>query len=275
MQKKLWLILLSLLISTAAQACELSMGYRTNAKPPLIASMPDNSGLYLDIYTEATQRIGCSLKVIRQPKGRIMHLINEGQIDFYPGLSFTQTRAESIHYIENGLKDGNIGLTRANEKEITSLYQVAERNMIMVVSFGGYDHNAQAYGIHVRKPYDHTLSQLLDLVLNHKADFHAYNLLAVQYYLRNNPDKAKKLKVHMDCCEIAHKMYLGFSSRSPNIKLILNPDFDSSQPVSSSNQPFKADPNSVAGRLQQALKSMLNDGSFQQIYQKYFGPDPS
>lgn len=270
MVKYLLLLATTLLSVQFSHACELTMGYRTNAKPPFIADKPDNSGLYRDLYTEATQRIGCSLKVIRQPKGRIMHLIDAGEIDFYPGLSFTKKRAEYVSYIGNGLKDGNIGLTRKDEQEVLSLHDVAERNMVMVVSYGGYDHNAADYGIHLRKPHDYTLGEIVDLILNDKADFHAYNLLAVQYYLKNNPEKAKQLKVHLNCCDVAHRMYLGFSKKSDNIRLIPNPDYDPTQAPGPENTEKIADPASIAGRLEKALADMQTDGSFQRIHDKYF-----
>lgn len=273
MVRYLLLLAATLFSVQLTHACELTMGYRTNAKPPFIAEMPDSSGLYRDLYVEATKRIGCTLKVVRQPKGRIMHLMRAGEIDFYPGLSFTTRREETITFIENGLKDGNIGLTRKDEQEVLSLHDVAKRNMVMVVSYGGYDHNAADYGIHLRKPHDYTLGEMVDLILNDKADFHAYNLLAVQYYLKNNPDKAEKLKVHRNCCDVAQKMYLGFSKNSDNIRLIPNPAYNPDQPITPENTLNKVDPDSTAGRLQQALADMQTDGSFQQIYGKYFATE--
>lgn len=274
----LTLMLFLMTLSTHSQACELTMGYRTNAKPPFIAEMPDNNGLYRDLYTEASRRIGCQLTIVRQPKGRIMHLIKNGEIDFYPGLSFSQQRSEFAAFIANGLKDGNIGLSRADEPEILSMQDVAERKMIMVVSFGGFDQNAEAFGIHVRHPYDYTLDEIVDLILSKRADFHAYNLLAIEHYLLTHPEKAKQLKRHSRCCGPTIPMYLGFSKRSPHLALTANPDFDPALPAYNPeradhilNLPNRISPDSVAGRLQQTLEAMQSDGTFQRIYRNYFG----
>lgn len=275
MAKKTVIFLLVFLSAQWAAACELTMGYRVNAKPPFIAEMPDNSGLYMDIYTEASKRIGCKLSVVRQPKGRIMRMIAMGSIDFYPGLSFTEKRMEFVTFIPNGLKDGNIGITRSDEKEIFSLHEVAERDMTMVVSFGSFDHNAAEYGINLRTPYDFGLSDMVDLILNMKADFHAYNLLAVEYFLKNNPEKAKFLKIHRFCCELAFDMYLAFSKNSPHIDLLPNPNYISVQPLFPPNLPHIPAPKSTAGKLAQALADMKKDGSFNRIYSKYFAVDGS
>ncbi len=269
------LIALSLFLgSQITQACEITMGYRTNAKPPFINEMPDNSGLYYDLYHEATQRIGCELRVMRQPKGRVMHMIEAGKIDFYPGLSYTEERNTFATFIANGLKDSNIGISRADEAEVTSLENIADRDMVMVVSFGGFDNYAEDYGINVRHPYDFTLSEIIDLILDKKADFHAYNLLAIQYYMMNNPEKAKQLRIHPNCCDVAHNMYLGFSKKSPHLRLIPNPNYTPEQEVSERNPLYIPAPDSIAGKLQAALVAMQDDGSFQKIYRKYFGSTP-
>lgn len=261
------------LIVIPVSACELMMGYRTNAKPPFIATAPDNSGLYQDLYQEASRRIHCTLTIVRQPKARILHLMKEGVIDFYPGLSFSEARAAHITFLPNGLKDGYIGLTRSTEPEIHSLHDVAARELVMVVSFGGYDLNAKEYGIHVRRPYDFDLTQIVDLILEGHADFYAYNLLAVRYFLKNSPEKAAQLKVHNHCCQTPQQMFLGFSKTSQHMALIPNPDYRSDLPLSESNTPEQVNTKSTAWRLYLALDEMAQDGSLQKILDHYFGHD--
>ena len=87
--KRLVGTLLTLLFSQNLFACELVMGYRTNARLPLIAAAPDNRGVYNKIYATAAQQIGCSLRIVRKPKKRILKDLQDGLIDFYPGFDFT------------------------------------------------------------------------------------------------------------------------------------------------------------------------------------------
>lgn len=259
--------------SFSAFACELVMGYRTNAKPPFISAAPDNSGLYQALYKEASRRINCTLTVVRQPKARILHLMKEGAVDFYPGLSFSSARAEHFVFLPNGLKDGYIGLTRSSEPEIRSLHDVAARKLVMVVSFGGYDLNAKQYGIHTRKPYDFTLTQIVDLILEGHADFYAYNLLAVRYFLKTHPERASRLKIHNHCCQEAQQMFFGVSKRSKHILLHPNPNYRPDLTLSETNTPEQVQENSTIWRLYQALEEMAQDGSLRAIEARYFGQE--
>ena len=97
---KLYFLLLFFILSSS-HACEVVMGYRTSERLPFIAEAPNNEGLYYSLYSRALADIGCQLKVLRAPKKRILHMIKSGEIDFYPGLGFSDEREEYIHYILN------------------------------------------------------------------------------------------------------------------------------------------------------------------------------
>lgn len=265
-----YILYLLLFISAPLWSCELVMGYRTNAKPPFISAAPDHSGLYQDLYTEAAERINCRLKIERYPKARVLYLMRTGEVDFYPGLSFSEKRSEYLAFLPNGLKDGYIGLTRKYEKDIHSLQDVADRKLVMVVSFGSYDLNAEQFGINVRRPYDFNLARLVDLILVGQADFHAYNLLAVKYFLQMNPEKSEQLKVHEHCCAEPRSMFFSFSKNSDKISVSDNPDYQPDQPFSATNNPVRVKPESIAWQLFLALESMREDGRFQQILDRYF-----
>ena len=71
------------------------MGYRTSERRPFIEQEPNNQGFYYDIYQVAAERVGCKLRVIRAPKLRILRDLKLGNIDFYPGLHFKQSKKES------------------------------------------------------------------------------------------------------------------------------------------------------------------------------------
>lgn len=264
------IVLAFLLFSLPLWACEMTMGYRTNAKPPLIAKAPDNTGLYQELFQIALSKMDCNLKVVRQPKARILQGIKRGTIDFYPGLNFSESRAQDIHYLPNGLLDGFIGLTRKNEPDIHSLKDVADRQMVMMVSLGSYDHNADKYGIMVRNPPDFGLKKIVELIVRRNADFHVYNLLAVQYFLQTSPDIAAQLKVHLDCCDKIGSMYMGFSKRSDFISFTLNPEYQVAKPISESNTKYIADKASLANRLSEILIEMQSTGEIRRLYQKYF-----
>ena len=112
------------------------MGYRTNAKPPLIGKSPDSSGLYFDLFTHAAERMGCTLKVDRKPKKRILNMIESGKVDFYPGLKFTQKRVSKYGYIANGLTSSYALLTRVDAPDFKNKDDILKARPTEVLPYG-------------------------------------------------------------------------------------------------------------------------------------------
>lgn len=95
------LVLLSfLMLPMEGVGDELVMGYRTNERLPFIDD-ETNNGIYLDLFGEACRKIGVALKVVRLPKVRVAHALQQGTVDFYPGYSFTVERASHITFFPN------------------------------------------------------------------------------------------------------------------------------------------------------------------------------
>lgn len=159
----------------AAETCELTMGYRTNARAPYIAEAPDNSGLYLSLYQDAAARIGCSLKVVRAPKKRILWEIAKGNIDFYPGLAFSKERHDYAHFIANGLSERYIGVSRADLSDITSLQQLVDKQLVLLISPGSYQLGGLPDKLIVRKPPDMSTDSAIAFLKQHQGDFYVYD----------------------------------------------------------------------------------------------------
>ena len=168
-----FLMLLTLTPMAVAQACTITMGYRTTDRLPYIAEAPDNAGLYLDLYTEASRRIGCKLEVIRQPKKRILSSIQTGKVDFYPGLIPSPERGNDYYYAPNGLPSQQVALTRSGLPLMNSLEMMRGKDLL--VSMGGVQKQAIEQGLNVRTPpeldiekaYDSVVRTRLDQVLTH------------------------------------------------------------------------------------------------------------
>ena len=86
------LLLLFLFPLNSSADCVITMTYKDGGKPPLIAAMPDNNGAYIDLFTKAADKIGCSLNLVRHPKKRLHKMLAQGKLDFYPGASFSKKR---------------------------------------------------------------------------------------------------------------------------------------------------------------------------------------
>ncbi|GGE83356.1 substrate-binding periplasmic protein [Shewanella carassii] len=251
----------------AAKTCELTMGYRTNARPPFIAQAPDNSGLYLGLYQEAAARIGCSLKIIRAPKKRILREIAKGNIDFYPGLAFSQERNRYAYFIANGLSERYIGVSRDDLSDITSLQQLVDKQLVLLISPGSYQLGGLPDQLITRTPPDMGTDSAIAFLKQHQGDFYIYDESSLKYWLESHPQRG--LKLHPDCCELPRQGHLGFSRKSRYFNARVNPDYVADEPLSIDNNPKELRPGSIAYALQQALQNMASSGETERLLQHH------
>ncbi len=260
--------LVAVLSAFPSFSCTLTMGYRTNERPPLIAAAPDNSGLYQQLYTTAARKIGCELNIVRDPKKRILKQLEQGQIDFYPGFSFNPTRAKYTYFIDNGLPGGEIGISLANYPEVKKLTQLSGATVLQ--SLGSPDFVRDVENVLRYTEADMTIDRAVQLLMKKRGDFYIYNRASLDYYLKQN--KPKGIKTHLSCCGGVKPTYLGFSKNSPYITEQENDSFDSSKPLSPTNFPTTISlGESKAQQLEQTLHEMQDSGETEAIYQQYYG----
>lgn len=262
---RIFFTFIALLYFTSAQACEITMGYRTSERLPLIAQAPDNSGLYLDLYTQASQRIGCKLSIKRMPKKRVLLAMQTGDIDFYPGFNFSAERSRYIYYIENGL---TTSFKAISSPELSDVHSVADmHSMTLLIANGGPHYGAKDLGVIIKEIEDMDLPKAIYMLNKRRADFYIYNSNTIHYYLKRHPEQ--QIKIH-PCCTDEHPMYLGFSIHSPLIKLTPNPSYNINALPSLGNQALILNPNNIAEKLQRTLKELKDEGYIDQLIQYYY-----
>lgn len=216
---KLISLFMLLSITSSSFACELVMGYRTNERLPLINAAPNDEGLYKDLYSKAAAHIGCQLKIVRAPKKRILNGLRDGSIDFYPGFNYTHERAEFVHYINNGLPGGDIGVSHKKLKEVTRLEQLKGYSLAKPIGSPNFVKDIQ--GVNVIEKSELTTEKAVQLVNKERIDFYIYNRDSLLYHLKTN--KPENIKIHFHCCGGEQPLYLGFSLRSKHFSGIENP----------------------------------------------------
>ncbi|WP_159065045.1 substrate-binding periplasmic protein [Thaumasiovibrio subtropicus] len=247
------------------------MGYRTTSRIPKIAAAPDNSGIYKALYEEAAQRIGCKLTIIRLPKQRLMRMLNSGEIDFYPGFTFTEKRAEHIHFAINGLPSLNVGLTLAEVREVTDYRQLEGKTLLL--SLGGPVPDGLPQNINFKTPPELNFHTAIEMIVTNKADFFEAEIAELSYYLKSHPDR-ERVRFHYHCCGGYQPLLLGFSRQSPLYNSEANPDYRSSLPLSFKNQTHRSTSDSIATRFFRALQRMQEDGSTHALFEEHYGIHP-
>ncbi|MCG9747199.1 MULTISPECIES: amino acid ABC transporter [Shewanella] len=259
-----------ILFSVNSNACELIMGYRTSERLPYIHAEPDNQGLYLALYQLASERIGCSLKVYRAPKKRILRALRLGKVDFYPGFGFTQKRNHYAYFIANGLFERYTGISHSGIEEISSLNDLVTTPYVLLISPGGYDLDGIPKGVITRRPPEMDAAQAFELLSTGKGDFFSYDETTIRYELAHHPHP--ELKLHPKCCEPMRDMYLGFSRASRYFKTSPNPDYDPGQADSIANRRRLLMPGSKAHALADELERMRASGETERIRESFFAP---
>lgn len=186
------------------------MGYRTSERLPNIDKPPSNEGLYKDLYSTALEKVDCTLKTIRAPKKRIMKMLYEGDVDFYPGLGRSVEREKYLYFIKNGLVGRPVIITRNDIPQITSLDEI--KNMIMIRSHGANKVLTQNHK-YIRYVNDLSIAQAIEALTTGKADFFQYDVAAIEYFFSKKPND--KIKIHDQLFEES-PFLLGFSKRSPH-----------------------------------------------------------
>jgi len=254
--------------------CQLKMGYKEGAKLPLIAKQPDNAGAYLELFSKAAQSIGCKLTVVRLPKKRLHSKFKSGELDFYPGASFSEKRAAYLYYIENGFMTAQYGITSINTPEISNFQQVKEFDLLWLLELGSSKTElANSIGARTQTLKIVDIERMRRIISKGRNVFYVADKELIDYYLKSNGLSSLKeigLKVHRHCCAGDAAMYMGFSRFSPHFAEMPNPKYDPSKPLRPSNFPTIVDPDSVAYRLSQALRKMKDSGETAKIYETYF-----
>jgi len=255
-----YLIMLLLLLSWHASACTFTMGYRLSERLPLINAAPNNDGLYKELYSTALEKINCKLKIIREPKRRILKKIGSGKIDFYPGFTFSKERAKYAYFFENGLEMSFLAISSLSQPTISRIEQL--RSKIILIAQGGPTLGVEKVGGVIRRVENLTIESAIGYLNRGKADFYLYPKASIDYYLKNNPQP--QIKSH-PCCGDKTPMLLGFSKASVHLSLSRN-NLD----IGHASYDQVLERKSKAFALQQIIQQMKADGSIDKLYQKYY-----
>lgn len=244
-------------------------GYRTNARVPLIAEAPDNSGLYYDIYAEAAKRMGVNLEIRREPKKRLINDMKAGTFDFYPGFTFSEERSEYAFFFPNYLPGGYTIVTRDDFPSYKNMKELKKilKTKVQLVELGGPTFSDHVSPKELHKVAELKADQALLMIKKGRADFYIYNASTIRFYIKTQ--KLTGLTLH-DGFFPEEFMLLGFSRKSVHYNEIKNKKYNPNKPLSPGNFPVILDPKCLAAKLHQTLKEMYKDGTTQKIYDKYY-----
>lgn len=244
------------------------MGYKEGHKMPLIEETK-NDGLYYDLFSKAAEKIGYKLQIVRLPKARLHSEFEKGLADFYPGMSFSERRAEYVVYLDNGLVTKEVIITDKSVPNITDLKQL-KGTIIMEIGSSKVE-IAKKYNIKMYEGANLDLEKAIKMIQVKRGDYWFADIEEAHYYLKANGLNNFEpigMKMHGDWNE-NKPMYIGFATKSKYFKSIPNPKYDSKKPLSYENLPITVDPSSIAGKFHKAVLELKAEGYTQKLYEKY------
>mgnify|MGYP003864064381 CR=1 FL=1 len=244
------------------------MGYRETARLPLIGAKGNNSGLYFDLYSAAAKKLNMKLKIIREPKKRILKQIAEGSIDFYPGFTFNTKRTLNVFFLKNGLDGSEVAMTLDTQEDINSFEELKKLRILTALGGPRSEILSKFSNIHTRSIPSLSIKKAIELIRLKRHDVYIYNRNSVEYYIAQN--KIKDIKLHHNCCGGDKPMYLGFSKKSSYVNEILNPNYDKNKKTTLANLPTILTKESLAFKLEQTLEQMKKSGEIRKIFNKYY-----
>lgn len=244
------------------------MGYRTTEKLPYIEAAPSNSGMFLELFSEAAERIGYKLEVVRLPKIRILEGLRSGSIDFYPKFTYTDDRAEYTYWIKNGTKQSDIAISREEVKLLRSDKDFNGLRYLVALGNPDYLHKMDKSGLTIVSVPELSVERALELLIKNRADFYIYERDTLKYMIKKN--SISGFIFHPELLHDFYWSHTGISRKSKHYAGQINPEYDPDKDKSIDNFPYTIDKECVFAKLEKTLLEMEEEGFTGELYKKYF-----
>jgi len=261
------MVILSMVLVAAASAqeCVVTMGYKASKATPFLFGK--DQGIYHDVYAEALRRIGCTLRIVRLPKCRVIRRLKEGSVDFYPSLSPTRERRGYLHFLPGQIPLSYVVVTRDEIPPLESLRDLMEYHPVLLKELKNHTPLEALPGRRFEQS-DVRMENALKLLKNRHIDAFAMPERVVEYYLRHHP-AVDGIRIHRGLFPPEKENTLGFSRFSPYFHEEINPDYNPAEPLSEENPLTVMDPDCIAARFSSALEGMRQDGTIARILARY------
>lgn len=249
------------------------MGYKAIAKPPLIGDARDNSGLYVDLFSKAAEKIGYRLQTVRIPKKRLHKELALGNVDFYPGSSFSTDRAKYLYYLPNGLLTKEVLVSLDSMPEISDMEE-AEGTLITELGSSKSEWDDIYPKISLTQMSKLSMESVIRALRVGRGDFYIADIEIVDDYKRRNGISRFAdigIRIHHNAINREFiPMYMGFARNSLLFSERPNLEYDPDVRVSISNFTSIVNKESVAYRFSEALLQLQKQGDTQRLYDLYF-----
>jgi polar amino acid transport system substrate-binding protein len=234
--------------------CEITL--RWDDDPPYFINDSDRvTGIDADISREAINRMGCSLSLVKMPWARALVELQEGRVDMVSSAYRTPSREEYAHF------SGVVGLISPN----VLFVRVADREGVADKTLPEILDTDFKLGAQVNVSYGDQYDALSEIPAYKKNFYYASRReLLWKMLARERVDGV----IADELTGLYELRELGFDSNIVPTTMVT-----SNKPAFFIFSKKSVNPDLVK-RFDQALQSMLDDGAFETILDKYLGASP-
>ncbi|MDC0335910.1 hypothetical protein OAN24_03310, partial [Pseudodesulfovibrio sp.] len=263
--------------AATAQQTTLTMVYKDTGKPPYMEAAPDNSGLYFDLISRATKKIGFDLRIERGPKKRTYSMLETGEADIYASGEFNDKRSDFLFYMPNGLyrREHYWGMTALSIPPLQNISEITTYGLRWIFELGStWPTKAAYYAVPYSEQPEVTIERAIDSLRSGRPFFFQFIKEEIEEYKDKKAITSWKsigIRIHKSCGENKDaSLYTAFSRKSPHYSEAVNTAYDRARPLSAENFPYRLVPGTVPYRLQEALQEMKDSGEVKALVLKYF-----
>lgn len=230
------------LLTSCGLSKTLVIGVNDGYKPFGYQVHGQPAGFEVELWDAIAKEAGISYKLVSLPSSELLKSVREGKIDAaIAAISVKEQRKKSVDFSTAYMNTGQALMVRADDKQIRSINQLNDKTIGTKIGTSGYEYASKIKGIKEIKAYP-SIQAAFKALIDQEVDAIIYDEPGLEYY-RKTEGKGKVKIADKNLTKEHYAIALKKGSL-------------------------------YTGRVNNALKSLNEKGTFEKIYQKWFDEPP-
>jgi len=237
------ILLMILILSACGLDQTLVVGVETGFEPFAFVEGKDEQGFDVDLWEAAAKEAGIKYKFKPMGQGEMLAALQRGEIDVaLAGITIKKDRRQSFDFTLPYYDTGLVMLTQADNDTIHNVTQLEGKTVVTKTGSSAYDYAKKVKGIKEIRAFPE-IEQAYEELLNKRADVAIFDEANAKHYM--NEHRPGKVKIVGN--KLTNEQY-AFAFQKGN---------------------------RLVGRVNNALRKLSKDGTYEKLYQKWFDQKPT
>jgi len=245
-QHILHLMLMVMLAGIVAGACGMNetliVGVETGFEPFAYVEGEEEKGFDIDLWRSAAEKAGIKYKFKAMSQGEMMSALKRGEIDVaLAGITIKEDRKRDFDFTLPYYDTGLVMLTLQENDSIRNVTDLKGKVVATKSGSSAYDYASRVKGIKEIRAFP-AIEQAYEALLNKEADVAIFDEANAKHYMQEHMPGKVKIVGNM----LTNEQY-AFAFQKGN---------------------------RLVGRVNNALRELSENGTYEKLYQKWFGRKP-